>query len=249
MKMDDVLTTVHGREITVEHVLARLKANGVFRRTIYELIEYHVVNLKLAELGIEVGDEEFLRRREQKKLMMGLSDPIALKNYKTTNGLNGESLDAYIEHLMKRDILREIVVTDEMISSAFDRERDRFSTATLSRIVCGSKKEAKKAVREAQGSVADFPSLAKEFSNDKQACYNGGYLGEIRRGVLPGDIESEIFASAPDSVVGPYQEGGHWTVYKVCAVHEPELNANLRAFLVDQIFNEWLRHQVNTVLA
>ena len=65
MNMEDVLTTVHGRSLTVSHVLEHIKAHGIFRNAIYELIELEVINLEepptwpkvsaIRNLGSDIG--------------------------------------------------------------------------------------------------------------------------------------------------------------------------------------------------
>lgn len=249
MNMDDVLTTVRGQKILVSDVVTRLKANGVFRRTIYELIEQYVIDLACEGAGLTVEDEDFLRRRERKKMMMGLSDPLALNTYMKANGLTYDAMESYLHHAVMRDVLKESLVTEDLTVATFKRRERDFASVKLARIVVSSRKEADKLLRAARTSTCDFGELARDASAEGSTRFTNGYLGEVRRGMLPTEVDAAVFAAVPGDVVGPFQESGLWSLYKICDIHRPELTDSLRAYLHDQIFDEWLRHQVNTVLA
>jgi len=69
------------------------------------------------------------------------------------------------------------------------------------------------AVKEAQVKIQDiakqatagtsFASLAKKYSTDPVTAQQGGDLGEVRRGVLPKELESAVYALKPNEVSQP----------------------------------------------
>lgn len=65
---------------------------------------------------------------------------------------------------------------------------------------------------------ADFAALAKEFSDDVNSAAVGGRIGPFARGVLPPEIEGQVFRLHPGQVSGaiPSQFGMH--VFKVGAL-------------------------------
>ncbi len=249
MEMSDILTTVRGREVRVEDVVVQLKVNGIFRRTIYEIIENYVVDAKFENMDIKLEDEEYFRRREEKKAMLGLADPISQKTYMEMNGLTPENIEAYFRFLIRKDILKEVLFTEERLNNAFNDGKADFATVSLARIVTAQHGEAEQVMEKANGIKVDFADLARKHSVERNTKFAGGYLGEIRRGVLPQAVEKAVFAAMAGELLGPFEEAGLWTVYKVLAVNEAELTASVRNYLHDKIFKEWLRSEVNTVVA
>ena len=84
--------------------------------------------------------------------------------------------------------------------------------------------------------VSNFHKL----SDTTNAKFAGGYLGNVRRGMMLPNIEEAVFSASQDDVVGPFSESGLWTLYKICAVHDSEPGAGLRDWVRNQMFNDWL---------
>lgn len=249
MEIGDILTTVRGRKIVVEDVVNRLKNQGTFRAVIYQLIESNIIALKCAELDIDLDEEEFFRLREEKKCIMGLSDPLVFQKHLKMNGITYDSFNGYLRTEILREKLKPIIVTEEDIAEFFDDQGDRYSTASIARIVCKTKKKIQGILKEMRADGSDFVVMARKFSLEKNAKFAGGFLGDIRKGTLLPEIEERIFSATPDELIGPISESGFWTLYKVYAVNNAELTDSLRKFIVDQLFSDWFRHEVNTVLA
>ncbi|MDH5486003.1 MAG: SurA N-terminal domain-containing protein, partial [Gammaproteobacteria bacterium] len=86
-------------------------------------------------------------------------------------------------------------------------------------------------------SGSDFAGLAKKYSEDTTTSPLGGDLGEIRRGVLPKELEDAIFTLKPGEVSQPVRSLYGYHVIKLTA-HTPEKRkplAEVRKELVDII--------------
>lgn len=86
-------------------------------------------------------------------------------------------------------------------------------------------------------SGSDFAGLAKKHSEDTTTAPQGGDLGEIRRGVLPKELEDAVFALKSGEVSQPVRSSYGYHVVKLTA-HTPEKRkplAEVRKELVDII--------------
>jgi hypothetical protein len=249
MQMDSLITTVQGRPITVQDVVIYLKNKGVFRAAVYELIEKHFVEIICDNVGISVSDEEYYRLRESKKQMMGLADPIVFNEYLNKHGVKYEEFNSFIMTSIQKDLLRDHVITEQQVDEYIEHNTLNLRAVSLARIVCRTKDDIENIKEHILPDSSNFADLAREHSIEMNAKYTGGYLGDVRRGMMIPEVEAAVFAATRDQVVGPFSESGFWTLYKVYVVHNTATTAAVRYKVRDQLFNDWLRREVNAVLA
>jgi len=247
-QMDDVLTTVVGNPITVRDVMTLLKIKGVFRSTIYEAIEEHIVQLKANELGIELSDEQVDAARDELRAMRGLGDPVRFQAWLRNNGVTLETWNEHVHIAALRKQLKRRMISAEMIQKHFDQHRQRHATVTLGRIVSATEGDARTALRELERGRS-FAGVAVEHSIDPATGISGGHIGVVQRGLLAPPIEAAVFAAASGAVIGPLPEGGNWSIYKIHARAEPQLTDAVATAIADKLFCEWIRQAVMTVPA
>lgn len=249
MRAEAIVTTVKGERILVSDVVAHLKLKGLFRTAIYEIIERRVIEIKAQELGLEMSQDAIGRRIEEKRSLAGLKEPGAFAAFLEFHGITAEQWYGESRVAVLRDRLKERLVTPKQVSHYYRHESARFVSVSIARIACRRREEAEQALGEARAGERDFVELARRFSIDQNTRFSGGFLGNVKRGMLPAEVERPAFAAGENDVIGPFPENALWTIYKVYAVNAPELTDALKSHIRDQIFDEWLRRQVCTVPA
>lgn len=249
MRAEAIVTTVKGERVLVSDVVAHLKLKGLFRTAIYEIIERRVIEIKAQELGLEMSRDEIGRRIEEKRSLAGLKEPGAFAAHLEFHGITADQWYGESRVAVLRDQLKARLVTSRQIGHYYRHESARFTSVSIARIACRKREEAEQALSEARAGERDFVELARRFSIDQNTRFSGGFLGNVKRGMLPSEVERAAFAAEENGVIGPFPENSLWTVYKVYAVNAPELTDGLKNYIRDQIFDEWLRQQVCTVQA
>lgn len=122
-------------------------------------------------------------------------------------------------------------------SSAEKREVSHILIAVSANASAADKKaaeaKAKKLAAEAQAPGADFAALARASSDDTGSKANGGDLGWLAKGGMPGAFDDTAFAMKAGEVRGPVKTDFGWHVIKVndvrAAVQRPfeEVRAEL----------------------
>jgi len=122
-------------------------------------------------------------------------------------------------------------------SSAEKREVSHILIAVAANASAADKKaaeaKAKKLAAEAQAPGADFAALARASSDDTGSKTNGGDLGWLAKGGMPGAFDDTAFAMKAGEVRGPVKTDFGWHVIKVndvrAAVQRPfeEVRAEL----------------------
>ena len=153
--------------------------------------------LKAAEdQGVQVGEEEVGRELEK----------LAPLEREMTG--ERESLSRKVEsrlkvwHLVEREVLSGLEVTDEEVRSHYDRHRDRYhgeATITLSQLLLENETEAQTIRQELVRSPDRFQLKAKELSVGPEAP-RGGALGSFRKGELPPAFEEAVEGLEPGEI-------------------------------------------------
>ncbi|MEO5377019.1 MAG: peptidylprolyl isomerase [Magnetococcus sp. DMHC-6] len=223
-----------------------LKATGVFRTTIYRLIEVEVIHNRAKEMGIAVDEEEKEGYFEERRRLMGLASAKDMDLYCRQNGIRWEDWKQMaLVDLLRRKI-RARVVSEEDVRSYFQQQKDNLKSLSLGRILCKDLQEAMSILEQLRTKKGDFSELARNCSLEDTSRVSGGHLGCFQRGMLGLALETELFSAPIGAVLGPFAHGAYWSIYKVEQIMLPEWNDAIRARITDRLFYQWIRHQVLT---
>ena len=104
--------------------------------------------------------------------------------------------------------------------------------AHVRKLVLATQEEADAALRLLNNG-RDFGELAREYSIDPFTAANGGDLGFVERGVLPEEIEDEVFSAESGTIIGPVETSSGWEVDEVLEVREAPVSIHARHILVE----------------
>lgn len=246
MKMQDVLTTVNGKPIAVHDVVDFLKLHGVFRNTIFKLIEIEVLSAKAQELGLGVTQEELDVYCESKRRMMGLAGTMEITNFCRMHGIKWEQWKALASHEVIRQKVKNAIITDKLILDFYNKNSEKLQMVCLARIVLKDREQAEEILQTIRQGKGDFTTLAREYSLEHQTRIAGGYVGCFKRGMLPRDVESSVFSCRVKDVAGPFLQSGQWSIYQVEEILRTELNEATKSHIADKLFVDWLQRSVLT---
>jgi len=239
MEMQDTLIVVNGRRITVADVLVYFKATGVFRDAVCRLVELNVIRDKLPALDLDINDAELYEFAAAKRRFAGLEHAGAMNEYCLSNGITMAQWLAMTKDELLLHKVRAKVVAERDVAEYFRLNQELMRTVALSRIVCRDEATANGTVRRALANES-FSELARRFSVEESTRQCGGYLGAVRRGMLPASVDDKVFAARVNDILGPFWENGYWSVYKIEAIREAELGNAVKKEIADQLFKAWL---------
>lgn len=249
MQVEAAVTTVRGEKISVGDVIARLKIKGLFRSTIYELIEQKIIQQALYHNNIIVPPEEIEKISHDMRTSLGIIDDSLFKKYLNFYGINSDQWHQNCISIANVDFLKKKIITTRKITESFRRDPLKFASVSIARIVCRSTDEVNLVLSAIAEDQKDFVELARIYSADDSTRLSGGYIGHVKRGILPPDVESQAFEGKDNQIIGPFHKNSLWIIYKIYSVNVPKLTDTLKTVIRDQIFSEWLREQVCTVPA
>jgi hypothetical protein len=249
MDIEDVVTTVSGRPITVREVVTYLKSNGTFRNAVYDLIGREVVRQQCEEYGIDVLPGEFDAYAEARRLELGLSDSVAMANYCRWLGISLEQWLQDIEVELLKLKLADRVVTPDTVEDYLEDNRAALRPVALSRLVCRTREDIEAARRMIVEDGREFCSVARHLSVEESTRMAGGYMGTVSAGMLPAEVDAAVFSAREPGMLGPFRENEHWTLYEVQRISALDADEQMLKQIKAQLFSNWLNEQVRTARA
>ena len=244
MELSDVLTTVRGKPISVRDVVAWLKINGTFRNAIYQLISQALIADKARELGINVTPKQLQEYAMRRREALGVADALSMNNYCRWLGISFDQWEREVEKELLRESVKTALFPRSVIDQLYSERKHELNVLTLSRIVCREKNRAQQARRRLTDGTRDFADAAREYSEEETTRELGGYLGQVRWGMLPPEIEPSVFGVDDGALVGPLQQDDFWVLYRVDDVQRTDLTDELRERIADRLFSDWLEDAV-----
>ena len=189
------------------------------RAALESLVENKLVQQKIKELNIRVGDEEIRQAIEDVKKQNSLTQEALVKAL-ATQGLTLEQyqnkLQAQLEKLklISIEVRSKIQVGETELREYYEANRPKYSeeeTFRARHIFFRTNEKAPAEDIKATMSTAlmvlaeaksgkDFAELAKTYSEDPAARKDGGDLGRFKKGDMQPELEQVILAMKPGEV-------------------------------------------------
>ena len=91
---------------------------------------------------------------------------------------------------------------------------------------------------------ADFCAMAREFSQDERTRPAGGFMGRVRRKLLPKGIAARVFAASPGEIFGPEKVAGGFALFMLQQTCPAMLDDRVRNEIRDTLFSRWLQREL-----
>ncbi len=234
-----VILVVAGSEITNSDVSIYLKATGAYKDAIQELVRRKAVSDYAEKNNISVSDDELQNEVNDKRKELKLFATQDVQKYLSGLGLNIDQWADWLDYSLLESKVKDAVITEDGIEKYFAENKLQFRKVHLYKISLDNKDKSDEIYMELNDDGKKFFDLALQYSNDDTTKYGGGYMGEIGRGTLKLMLEQKVFATQPGDLVGPVEDNGNFSIYKVADYIDAELTDDFKAKLKDTLFKMW----------
>jgi parvulin-like peptidyl-prolyl isomerase len=93
-----------------------------------------------------------------------------------------------------------------------------------------------------------FPEIAHRYISDPELRRKGGYRGILKRTDLEPEIAAAVFAAQPPQIIRPIAIGKTSFLIFVEEIIQPTLKAELRSQILTELFNTWVKQQVEEAI-
>lgn len=199
-KLDDILVTWNGGELTVSDFLDDMRIN--------RSKEFNITGT----LSLNRAIWRWLRDRL-------LAEESIKKGYHNSKRVTDE-IRFWHQNRMMNDLIsseiRAINITEAEITEYYKENKRKYLSepmVNLREILVSDESSANKILQKLEDG-ADFSLLAKEYSIRKEAAANGGELGYIQSGQFQ-PLDKYAFSSKVGDIIGPIQNGSEFSVIKI----------------------------------
>lgn len=199
-KLDDILVTWNGGELTVSDFLDDMRIN--------RSKEFNITGT----LSLNRAIWRWLRDRL-------LAEESIKKGYHNSKRVTDE-IRFWHQNRMMNDLIsseiRAINITEAEITEYYKENKRKYLSepmVNLREILVSDESSVHKILQKLEDG-ADFSLLAKEYSIRKGAATNGGELGYFQSGQFQ-PLDKYAFSSKVGDIVGPIQNGSEFSVIKI----------------------------------
>lgn len=237
-KLDPAAFKFIEQNASLKDLLNLLQFNG-HESSLLDIVIAVAARTHFEEQEVEADPEEIRAAINRFRLRHDLYDEHTTKTWLKTNGLSDDDLENLATTEVMVDSFKQQIVADK-VDRFFALNKLEFARAELYRIVVKNAEAASELAAQIKEG-ADFFGLAKRHSIDEASRSKCGYLGWVKRGELPGDVQCQVFSDGGSHVLGPFRVLDSYHLYWVEQVRSPELDDEARMEIEDRIFDAWVK--------
>ncbi len=206
--------TVNGQAIDIEDALAW---QGIAGKTELRdnIVSMAAVIQHCGNNGITANSAEIQSFLDEFRYSIEMENAEEFSAWLKENGFSSEALQAFCEVGVLRNKIRSSI-TDEQVSEHFSQNKSSYDMVELYRIDVENEDLANEIHTQVKDEEAGFMELALTHSVDETGR-QGGYLGELRRSDVDGEIEASVFSGSEGDILGPFkdEDEGVFSIFRV----------------------------------
>ncbi|MBX9688466.1 MAG: peptidylprolyl isomerase [Candidatus Obscuribacterales bacterium] len=221
--------------VTLKELLQELKY-----QTSWHLINDAWKRHLLAELfnkhGIEVSEDEVFEYMDKFREENDLYTEDDISRWLETNKLSDDEFYEYCRHECRLKALKAGLFPEEKLAQYFAGSKLKLDTVELYHLITPTQDMAEEILAQIKEG-ADFFSMAKRFSTEKETKHACGYMGRVSRCQLRAEIEAAVFGAKQGDVVGPFKGTRGYHLYLVDELCPAKLDAQNKELIKDELFS------------
>ncbi len=234
-------------QIESEQIVSWLKKTVRFKETFSSILSQRIIEREAKERAVQVTDTEVQAAGDEFRLTHQLekaSDTIA---WLSSEMINAEEWEAGIRDRLLSNKLKESLFGAE-VERVFTENRINFDQVSFYQIVVPYQQLAQELFYQIEEREISFFEAAHLYDIDLNRRQHCGYEGKLYRWSLHPEIAAIVFGATSGELLRPIQFEENYHIILIDALIEAELSAELRREILDQLFQEWLSHELNYLL-
>mgnify|MGYP003951665155 FL=1 len=212
--------SVNGQAVDIEDALAWLAIAG--KTELKDgVVSIAAVVQHCNKSGITADAAEIQSFLDEFRYSIEMENAEEFGSWLTDNGFSTEALQAFCEVGVLRNKIRSSI-TDDKVAAHFSENKSSYDVAELYMITVESEDLANEIHTQLEDEESSFLDLAVSHSVE-DTSRQGGYLGELRRSDVDGEIEASVFSGSEGDILGPFKDEDCFTIYKVGRLSPAEL--------------------------
>ncbi len=238
-----LLTMSNVLSISPTEVIHYLKMSCQIPGVIEGIVTRKVITDAALKAGITVEEEELQQEGDRLRFVKKLVKAADTFAWLKTHHL---SIDEF-EELVYNTVLSKKVahhLFSNKVEAFFCQNQLDFVKAVTYEVIFDDYDLALELFYALQENELTFPEIAREYIPIPELRRAGGYQGIQRRKDFRPEIASSVFAATPPEIIKPIVSSKGVYLIWVEEIIQPELNEQLREQIISDLFNGWLKQQI-----
>jgi parvulin-like peptidyl-prolyl isomerase len=177
----------------------------------------------------------------------GVEDEATRQAFLRRKGWAEEDLAYFATKARRLEVFQESCFADEVELRFLERKLD-LDQVTYSLLRLEEQELAEELHQQILEGEADFPELARRYSSGPER-YSHGQVGPLPLSAGHEELVQRLRAGVPGQVWPPFHLVNIWVVLRFEQLFPAKLDADMRARLLEEIFDLWLDARVQLLLA
>jgi len=216
------LLNVNGEDFPVKDALEIdiLHDNKFLTETIDNLL----IRQHAAKVGITNTDEELQVAVDELRYQRNLETVEKTLFWLKSNNVSPEGVQTGTDMMLLRNKLRNSF-SDKEIEAYFAENKLAFDKVELYSIRLDDEATAQEIHAQITEEGLSFYQAAVEYSKDERTAKIGGYVGDLKREDVTGEVEAIAFApnAKPGTVIAPVKTEKGYNIFKIGAITKADL--------------------------
>jgi parvulin-like peptidyl-prolyl isomerase len=232
--------------ITSEDILQQVKLSYQIPSIVEGIVSRKVIASAADEAGIKVETEELQKAADSIRLMGKLKSADDTWAWLQKHGLSLDDFEEVIYNNVISGKLAQHLFADKVKPFFVEHQLD-YAGVVMYEVVLDDEDLAIELFYGIQEGEMSFYEVAHQYIQDTELRRKGGYRGIVRRKELKPEISAAVFAAKPPQVLKPIVTSSGVNLIFVEEIIQPELDAELASQIMFNLFDEWLKQQIEQV--
>ncbi|AFY66898.1 peptidylprolyl isomerase [Geitlerinema sp. PCC 7407] len=236
-----------GVSLEAEEILQYLKTEMRFKEIYQKVLCRQIVLQTAQERGVAVSPTDVQQEADRLRRELRLEKAADTLAWLAEQMITPEEWEIGIsDRLLTRKLAETLYDTEA--EAYFAQNRLDYERIMLYQIIVPYAELAREIFYQIEEEEISFYEAAHLYDIDEARRCRCGYEGKIYRWSLKPDIAAAIFGVSVGEIAGPVQTDQGFHLLRVEELIVPELTPEVRKEIVDRLFGEWLKGELNYLL-
>ena len=212
-----------------------------------KVLRQQIVQQTAVECGIEVTPDEIQQEADDQRRVRRLENATDTYAWLDDQLVSAEDWESGIHnHLLQKKLATHLY--QEKIEPYFAEHRLDFEEVLLYQVVVPYKAVAQELFYQIEEGEISFFQAAHLYDIDEKRRLQCGYEGKLQRWTLSPNFAASIFSAKTGEIIGPLYLDECYHLVIVEEFIEPQLTDETSDFILNTLFEEWMKSEVNRFL-
>ncbi len=232
--------------LSAENILYQIRLSGQIHSIVEAVISEKIIDQEATKMAIEIEAKEIQSEADKIRLNNQLYKPEETWIWLESQGLTLNDLEFIARKNIIARKLAEKLFSDQ-IKHFFALNHPNYQSAIIYEIVFDDADLAMEIFHAIAEKKMDFAQAAREYCQDQQMRFSGGYRGNFKPQELKPEFASAIFAANPPKLLQPIVTSNSAHLIKIEEIIQPILDDVLENQILSDLFNIWLKQKLMEV--